>query len=471
MTAAFFKDRPLRGGEVPAKAEYILFAVSALVFGLLFVHPDLTETARHGYILIRSTLDGDFFGFFENTLSRSYGYGYVNAAHYNILMYILYAVWELPVFLAERLLGFEASDAVLALWCKPIGVGFYLGCGFLVRRLAGQLALPGAPRAALCFLLDPVCFFTTLIMGQYDSICLFFVLWALCLYFEGRLRRFALVMGAGLVFKFFPVFLLIPLLLLKEKNPLRLVGYGAAALWLYLPSTLLFYGRDGDAGFFNSLMAQRLFDPLTDTGRMDAARFGLVMVLVCAAAYLLRPAREQLPRIALYLCLTVLCALFFVVEWHPQWLILLAPFLLLTTLGQKNTALFFWTELIGSIGFLLVTAFGFPGQLEANLLNNGLLPLLTGSPVYTGELRTLSFYYSLIPYLTQLAPLLFYGALLCQILFKLPLPRGSLAERLSPDTAQPLPLRARTWGYPALAVGGFWLVPVLFSLLNTVGVL
>ncbi len=471
MTSAFFKDRLLHGGETPAKAEYILFAALTLIFGVLFVHPDLTETARHGYILIRSTLDGDFFNFFENTLSRSYGYGYVNAAHYNILMYILYAVWELPVFLAERLLQLEASDAFLALWCKPIGVGFYLGCGVLVQRLARQLALPGAPRAALCFLLDPVCFFTTVIMGQYDSICLFFVLWALCFYFEGRLWRFALVMGAGLVFKFFPVFLLIPLLLLREKKPLRLAGYGAAALWLYLPATALFHGRDGDAGFFNSLMARRLFDPLTDTGRMDAARFGLVMVLVCAAAYLLRPVREQLPRIALYLCLTVLCALFFIVEWHPQWLILLAPFILLTTLQQQDGRLFFWVELAGSIGFLLVTAFGFPGQLEANLLDGGILPLLTGAPVYTGGLRTLDFYYTLIPYLTDLAPLLFYGALLCQPVFKLPLDGGTLADRLSRGSLQPLWSRARAWGHFLFAVGGFWLVPMLFSLLNTVGVL
>ena len=471
MTVTQSKTLFLTGGDRPAKAEYILFAVLTLAFGLLFTHPDLTETARHAYILIRSTLDGDFFNFFENTLSRSYGYGYANAAHYNILMYLLYAVWELPLFLAERLLDFEVGDAALALWCKPIGVGFYLGCGWLVRRLARQLAPQAAGWAALSFWLDPVCFFTTVIMGQYDSICLFFVLWALCFYFEEKLWRFSLVMGAGLVFKFFPVFLLVPLLLLKEKRVWRLAGYGAAALWLYLPTTLLFAGRNGDAGFFNGLMARRLFDPLTDTGRMDAARFGLVMVVLCAAAYLLRPAREQLPRQSLYLCLAALCALFFIVEWHPQWLILLAPFVLLTTLQQADHTLFFWLELLGGIGFLLVTAFGFPGQLEANLLTTGALPLVTGTPVYTGELRTLSFYYSLIPYFTDLAPLLFYGALLCQTVFKLPLGSGSLADRLCCGKKEPLWGRARAWGYFLAAVCGFWLAPVLFSLAKTTGAL
>ena len=114
--------RLLQGG--PSRAEYLIFGGLTALFWLLFAHPDLVETARHGYILIRSTLDGNFLGFFEDTFQRTYGYVYTNAAHYNILMYVLYAVWQLPLYLLEQLFGFACSDLVLTLWCKAIGIGF-----------------------------------------------------------------------------------------------------------------------------------------------------------------------------------------------------------------------------------------------------------------------------------------------------------------------------------------------------------
>ena len=114
----------------------MLFAALLIAAYLLFAHPDILETARHAYILLRSTFDGQFFSFYENTLSRIYGYDYSNAAHYNIAVYILYALWKLPLYLLEKLTGIAFSDVALALWCKAIGVGFYIGCGVLMGRLA-----------------------------------------------------------------------------------------------------------------------------------------------------------------------------------------------------------------------------------------------------------------------------------------------------------------------------------------------
>lgn len=118
--------------SAPQKWETALFAVLLAAAYLLFAHPDILETARHAYILLRSTFDGQFLSFYENTLSRVYGYDYSNAAHYNIAVYILYALWKLPLYGVEKLTGIAFSDVALALWCKAIGVGFYLGCGVLL---------------------------------------------------------------------------------------------------------------------------------------------------------------------------------------------------------------------------------------------------------------------------------------------------------------------------------------------------
>lgn len=460
----------------PHRADRIALLAAGLVCFFAFFHPDIQETARHAYILIRSSLDGDFLQFFEITLQRSYGYAYTNAAHYHILFYLVYALWELPLYLIEQLFHLAFSDLVLSVWCKTIGVGFYLGCGILTGRLARQLGCSeqAAGWAPLLFWLNPISFFTINIMGQYDSICLFFLLWALTFYFRGRLVAFTLLMGAGLVFKFFPLVVFLPLLLLAEKRPGRVLGHLALSLWLYLPGALLFAGRTGDAGFFNSLMARRLFAQVFPGGVMNVSCIGLGLVLLCALAWLLRPKDDgQRQRWALYLALCGFGVLFLFVYWHPQWLILLAPFLLLTTLQQKSPSFFFFAELALYIGFFILCALLFPDALEANLFNAGPFAPLGRAAYYAcPNPRNNAFYFGLIPYLSDLAPILFYGGLLCSLLFKLPVGKGSLADRLcgGQDHCR-FSLRLYGWGGLVLALGGFWAFPTLFSYLKTCGVL
>ena len=465
----------LRRGTSPLRAEYLLFFAGAVFCIFAFAHPDIVETARHSYILIRSSLDGNFFGFFEDVYSRVYGYGYTNAAHYNILLYLLYALWELPLYLIERVGGFVFTDLTLSLWCKWLGAGFYLGCGLLTGALACRLGCgeEGCRWAPLFFWLNPVSFFTTLVMGQYDSICLFFLLLALLYNLDGRMIPFSLVMGVGMVFKFFPVFLLLPLVLLAEKRILRAAGYIALSLWLYLPTSLLFLGRTGDAGFFNQLMIERLFAQVFPGGISDASIFLLALALVCVAARLCQPAdRDSQNRIAVYLGLAVFGLLFLFVYWHPQWLILLVPFTVLTGLQQRDKTLFAVMEGLWCAGFFVLIAALYSRQLEANLIDGGMIALATGFFFSAVEgARTVGFYFSLIPYLNELAPVLFYGPMLAGLIFKLPLGKGTLADRLCGEKVRHFSYRLACWGIFVGGFGAFWAGPVLFSWLKAMGVL
>lgn len=474
-TKAAKKDLRPRLAAGPTRTEYVLFALGAAACFLLFNHPDIMETARHGYILIRSTLDGEFFQFFAHTLDRSYGYTYVNAAHYNILMYILYALWELPLYLIERIGGFAFGDVFLAMWCKAIGTGFYLGCGVLVGRLAAQIGCDEntCQWATLLFWLNPISFFNTLVMGQYDSICLFFLLWALLCYLKQKNTAFALLIGVGMVFKFFPLFLFIPLLLLVEKRPLQWVKYGLLSLWLYLPTTLLFMGRNGDAGFFNQLMADRIFAVTFPGGAMEVSCFGLAMVILCIAAYLYCPrTKEAWVDAVVYLSMAVFALLFMFVLWHPQWLILLVPFMLLSILHQREKTNGMYVMLAFCIGFFLLTALLYPCELEGNLLDWGVLRPITGWFYTVAEAkRWNAFYFALIPFLTKIAPILFYGALAGAMVFQLPVRGGSLGDRLSDKRMPAVNYRLCCWGTFIVAFGGFWFVPTMFSYLKTLGIL
>ena len=469
------------GRAKPQKADNLLFGILMLAAYLLFAHPDILETARHGYILLNSIRDGQFFDFYENTLSRVYGYDYSNAAHYNIVVYLLYAVWELPLYLWEMLTGWAFSDTALALWCKAIGVGFYIGSGFLMQRIAKQLDCDETVVAwmPLAFWLNPISFFTVVIMGQYDSICLFFLLLGLLYFLQGKLWRFSLIMGIGMVCKFFPIFLLLPLVLLAEKRLLRAAAYVVASLWLYIPTALLFHGRTGDASYFNGLMTERLFANNFPGGVADASYFGIAMALVCVAAWLYCPKTEKERNTAvLYVGLVAFGALFLFVLWHPQWLLLLVPFVLLTTvcLSSGNRVLQV-VDIVLACGFLLLAFLAFPGELEGDLLDFGLLRFWLGTPyslVAQESRRLVSFYIGLVPYAAKLIPVCFYGALFAEIIFKFPLQgNGTVAERLarSSDKAPQGTMRLYIWGGFAAGVAAIWLLPTIFAYCKTLGML
>lgn len=460
--------------SAPQKWETALFAVLLAAAYLLFAHPDILETARHAYILLRSTFDGQFLSFYENTLSRVYGYDYSNAAHYNIAVYILYALWELPLYGVEKLTGTAFSDVALALWCKAIGVGFYLGCGVLLGRLAAAFGYDRetAAWAPLAFWLNPIAFLTTAVMGQYDSICLFFVLWALLAYKRGQLWRFSFIMGAGLVCKFFPLFLLLPLLLLAEKRPVRVAAYLATSMWLYLPTTLLFRGRTGDASFFNGLMTDRLFAQGFPGGAMDASYIGIGMALICVAAWLYTPPTEAKRDMAvLYTGVAVFGVLFLFVLWHPQWLLLLVPFMVLTTLRQRSGPALAVVDSVLAAGFVQMIFMLLPNALEGDMLDMGVLNFAFGMPYsLKGEAqRAVSFYLELIPHMTRLIPVCFYGALLAELVFKAPWKNTTVAESLAAaGQKKTLNCRAYVWGEFAIVLGGIWLIPTLFAYMKTV---
>lgn len=454
--------------QAPGKA--CLAAVCALAVGAFFLwnHPDIAETARHTRILLDDVFAGRFLDFYSDTMDGRAVYGYLNAAHYHIVFYLLCAVWDLPLYLLGKVVA--VSDLAFVYWTKLVGVGAWAACGFLLRSVAVRLELPREWSAwmPVCFWLCPLAFFSAPVMGQYDSVCLVFILWALVLYLDDRMPAFALVMGAALVFKMFALFLLIPLLLLREKRLGRLLGYGALSLWLYLPGALLFAGRSGDAGLFNSLIAERLFAALLPFAG-GASLFLTVLALLYALVYAWRPADAAARRDAVpYLCLAVLGWLFLCVDWHPQWLILLSPFLLLT-LGRSRHPLW-WAalQLILVAGYFMRVAYRFPGQLEANLFDAGLLGGLGLLAAAQAAGRTNSLYFSLLPFADRLAAVAFSAPILAGLIGKFPAAGRPLEDRLD-ETPAPCPPALYAWGCFALGWGVFWLAPTLYAWLRALG--
>lgn len=455
--------------RLPGKRDLAAVCLAALAAFLLWNHPDIQETALHTRIFLDDLFSGRFFRFYEDSMAMKTVYGYANAAHYHIVFYLICAVWDLPVYLAQKLLG--ENDFAFMLWTKALGVTAFALCGFAFKRLAARY-LPDTRKAWTPWLiwLCPAAFFGVLCMGQYDSLCILVILLALPYWLDGDLLRFALVMGLAMVFKMFALFLIIPLVLLREKRLLRAAGYIALSMWLYLPGLFLFRGRDGDAGFFNGLIADRLFTgTLPAVGDPSVVLIGLALLF--AGCWCARLSDQRMQQAMPWLCAAVFGWLFLFVQWHPQWLILLLPFLLLTALQAKNQTFWWWMQLIVNCGFFVLIAYQYPGQLESNLFDLGLLGqfglLVSAQPL----VRTSTIYFDLIPYLSQLAPVAFCAPILAAIIGQFPTIKGQLADRLGGGYLARPPMQIPVYGIFAASFGIWWLAPVLFGWCKTMGLL
>ena len=91
-----------------------------LFFGIAFVlafffmsHPDLWETANHSYVFLESVFSGNFMNFYEFCAAHNNSYYYINVANYNIMIYMLFGLWELPVFIFNHIFSLPLNEVFI----------------------------------------------------------------------------------------------------------------------------------------------------------------------------------------------------------------------------------------------------------------------------------------------------------------------------------------------------------------------
>lgn len=449
-----------------------IFMGTAFIAAFLFLsHPDLWETANHSYVLLESIFSGKFLVFYEVVKQHNNSYYYINNAHYNIIIYLLFALWQLPVFICNTLFKQPLNEAFILFWAKILTTAFFVGCGYMVRRLCVKLGFTHkkALCAALFFMFNPIAFFSSMAMGQYDSLCLFFALWALTYYVEKKYLHFSFILGISIVFKFFPLLIFAPLILLAEKRILHLAKYTLCALWLYIPTLLLFRGRMEDAPHFTQQMIDRLFTLTYDTGVRGVSLFTLLYAAVLFIRFVYVPKQQAtLQYCSVYIPLAVFGILFSTIYWHPQWLILIIPFMVITTFMQSHASPWFWLDIIFSAGFFMNCFYMYPSQCGAVLFDGGLLGQAFNLHVMgQGTWHLVDEFLARIPYVYVLTPVCFVGTIWLNILGKMPLAGGTLFNKLTnPQAFDKIP--TRIFGYLIFIIGFIimWLVPSVIEWLT-----
>lgn len=183
-----------------------------------------------------------------------------------------------------------------------------------------------------------------------------------------------LCVGIAVSLNLLTAFALLPIILVIEKKiDLTFLFHISIAFIPWLLSSLLFMGRTGSSKFSNEML-RRIMSPLI-VGDVEIPVYPCVFAVICCCALLFSDNDKVLElRYGLFLSICSIACLFLLIEWHPQWIIVLISLVSICYATSPNIrTLWPIISVVFCIGFFLYSFFRFPGQLEINLVDDSVL--------------------------------------------------------------------------------------------------
>lgn len=359
-TAMFTAAEP-RALARPGRGPWAALGLLVVFCLLSYCYTDLPLIVRHSLNLWQVLGRGELFSFYQTATLLPVGETLPQTGEvpYDIWVYLLIAVWNLPVFLWETLSGHTIETSLLALLWARLGLMLpFAGCFWALRGVANTLHCTQEQAEWASFGFAGSLFLVNglFCVGQIDIFSAFFVLMGFWAFLRQDTPKFIGWFALAVTFKMFALFAFLPLLLLAEKRPLRLAGHTLAACSLTLFSKLLFF-RDKMAT--PTQFDERRFFRFLLAGRLDTEQhlFSVTVVLfgaLLALCWLARSEPAARPRWAAWALLAGYGCLFLGGTSYPYWAVVLSPalgLLLLFWPAQANGI--FLLELAASAGYWL----------------------------------------------------------------------------------------------------------------------
>ena len=353
----------------------VLWSVGTAFAFLFFNQPDLFHSVVSSY----AYLDGHVFDFYEFNKTVVGGNDYLPG------IYVIFAIWMSPF----KLLGGMTPDAlrpglvlspIELFWAKSLLLIVFLICFYLISAIAKHVfaANEDAQRTVrIAFLFSPLVGFAVFTFGQYDIFSTVFTLAGVLMYLRRRSFWFVFWFSIAISFKYFALFLFIPLAIYYFKRPLLilLAGAGGAAFtalelasYWHSPAFRIsaFRLAGGKAG--NPLQNQLLI------------LMAILFLVLCILAFLYGRRRKDLEVPLVLIWAAGFPIIFLSVTWHPQWTVILAPVLALTLGLMKRPTLFLIWESIAFVAFVVVFTNRWVANVDAMMITRGILSALIGDP-------------------------------------------------------------------------------------------
>ncbi len=370
--ALLFLRTPFEG--VPRLA-LVLFSVGTAFAFLFFNQPDLFHTVISSYAI----LDGHIIDFYDFNKLVVGGNDYLPG------IYLILALWMSPF----KLFGGLTPDALRPglvmsplelFWAKFLLLLVFLACFYLVSAIA-KLAFEANEDAQrtvrFAYLFSPLVGFAVFTFGQYDIFSSLFTLLGVLMYMRRRPFWFVFWFSIAISFKYFALFLFIPLAIYYFKRPLRILlamAGGAACTAILLAS--YWHSSAFRISAFR-LAGGKAGDPLRNQILILMA---ILFLVLCVLAFLYGRRREDLAQPLILIWAAGFAIMFLAVTWHPQWTVILAPAFALALGLMKRPGWFLIWESVAFVAFVIVFTNRWVSNVDATMITRGILSSVLGDP-------------------------------------------------------------------------------------------
>lgn len=350
--------------------DIFFFLLLTIICYFLFQHPDLLHTGKSAYTLFR----GHFFDFYEEN-SKIEG---ILGNNYLISTYILYVIWNLPIYFFKIIKNPYTDSGFIIFWYKALPLVFLIGSAYVMYRIGELIGLSKkySKLMVILWISSPILFFSQFIFGQYDIFTVFFTLLGIFFYLKSNRWLFILFFSISFTFKYFPLFIFIPLLFLVEKRPLYILRDLFLGAMFPLLEILPYFNSPSfitHVGGFGAL--ERTFTAgLNLFSGFNISVLIVIWGIICAVAYLKEiENNNEFIKWTFYLAMFSSSLLFAFILWHPQWLLFATPFLAITTFIHKRANFFLLLDLVMMFFFVAFTVIVFQANVDQKLFALGIL--------------------------------------------------------------------------------------------------
>ena len=358
----FKKIRTIKiDNEILEKLKWIALGLLLFCLFLTSLFPDLVITYTHSLNFLDCVFRGDFLEFYQYTLDNQY-YGF--PADYYVAIYLIFGIWNLPIWILTKICSIDPYSIGALLWARAIVVAFIAGILWSIKRIFEILEEEQDQHVYFMICSSVLCIFPSFIMGQYDVISLFFIMFGIlqCLRSDkvswGALAAFAIAIPIKTL-AIFPVILII---LHWEKRILGIIKKIIVSMTGLLLCVLPYINNAGyhEAMTYNGGWLGKISKASIAAGwDQGISLFWLSFFGLCIVAYKMNHCgkKQYLEQIA-WLLTTFYVLFFSFTPAHPQWCVLIVPFLMvLIRQKNKNYILNILLETVSGISLILLQAY------------------------------------------------------------------------------------------------------------------
>lgn len=339
---------------------------------------DVIITTRHGINFWHALVEGKIFDFYEFNKNCAYlpQRSETWSAIYNITIYVIFAIWDLPLFLFELVFDIDVLGTVGGiLWGKSIVIPFLILSAKRIYDISTIFVEKKEAISTVFLFLTSACvLFTVITMGQYDIILLFFMLNGVYGYLMNNSKRFFVSFWLAIPLKLFALFIFVPLVLLKEKNILKISYKIIGGCSLYIITTFIanILERDAmrEASTLQLDIIRKLFVNNISLSFVQCSLYIMLIIAVFIICFLLKKDLEIDNIWIIYLICFIYATFCVLCPSSPQWHILMSPFMMmLIVYEKKNRIILLILEIIATSSIILAQGIYLNNIISANMVD------------------------------------------------------------------------------------------------------